>query len=111
MDWGQVVSDILIAVLIPVATIIGALIAKLLKKGIERIDNNSIQQFAWIAVRWVEDNLGTDTGTGSEKLEMAVEWLAKRFPKARKSDIEAAIRAAYQSFSAEVGNGASSPTE
>ena len=54
MDWGEILQGILVAVVIPVAGILGALLARLIKKGIDSVDNENLQKLAWLGVRWAE---------------------------------------------------------
>jgi len=109
MDWSGTLTELIKAVLLAVIPIVGLLLGRLLKKGIEQIDNQHMQTFAWMAVRFAEDKLvGPDQGKA--KLEVASHWLAARFPKLDQSTIEAAVRSSYQQFSAQLGNGVSSPS-
>lgn len=102
-------TELIKAVILAVVPIIGLLIGRLLKKGIDQIDNQGLQSFAWMAVRFAEDKL-VGPGQGTAKLEVASQWLAAKFPKMDPSTIEAAIRSAYKQFSSELGNAASSPS-
>lgn len=109
MDWSGVLTELIKAALLAVVPIVGLLLGRLLKKGIDRIDNQSLQTFAWMAVRFSEDKL-IGPNKGAEKFRLASQWLGDKFPKLDKGVIEAAIRASYQQFSAELGNGAGSPS-
>lgn len=109
MDWSNVLTELIKAAILAVVPIIGFLLGKLLKKGLDQIDNQSLQAFAWMAVRFAEDKL-VGPKQGAAKLEVAAQWLAARFPKVGASTIEAAIRAAYQQFSGQMGNAVSSPS-
>ena len=109
MDWSSVLNELLKAVVLAVVPIVGFLLGKLLKKGLEQIDNQHLQTFAWMAVRFAEDKL-VGPKQGVAKLEVAVQWLAARFPQLDPSIIEAAVRAAYQQFAAQLGNVAASPS-
>ena len=109
MEWSNVLTALIKAALLAVVPLVGLLLGRLLKKGIDHINNQSLQAFAWTAVRFAEDKL-VGPGQGTAKLEVASQWLAKRFPKLDPSTIEATVRAAYQQFSAQLGNAASSPS-
>ena len=109
MDWSGALTELIKAALLAVVPIIGLLLGKLLKKGISQIDNQSLQTFAWMAVRFAEDKL-VGPGLGAAKLEVASQWLAGKFPKLDRSTIEATVRASYQQFAAQLGNGVSSPS-
>jgi hypothetical protein len=109
MDLSGILNELIKAVLLAVVPIVGLLLGRLLKKGISQIDNQSLQTFAWMAVRFAEDKL-VGPGQGKAKLEVASQWLAARFPKLDPSTIEAAVRASYQQFATQLGNGAGSPS-
>ena len=109
MEWSNALSELIKAVILAVVPIVGWLLGRLLKKGIAQIDNQSLQAFAWMAVRFAEDKL-VGPGQGKAKLEVASQWLAGRFPKLDPSTIEAAVRASYQQFAAQLGNAAGSPS-
>ncbi len=109
MDWSGVLTELIKAALLAVVPVIGLLLGKLLKKGIDRIENQSLQGFAWTAVRFAEDKL-VGPNKGAEKFRLASQWLRDKFPKLDQAAVEAAIRAAYQQFSAELGNAAGSPS-
>ena len=94
MDIQQLLGSILLAILVPVATAIGVLLGKLIKKAISHIDNKIIQQLAWQAVLWVE-NTFKDLH-GKDKFDKAYEWLAKKLPGIEKEDIEKAIETAVK---------------
>jgi len=109
MDWSGVLTELIKAALLAVVPIVGLLLGRLLKKGIDQIDNRSLHGFAWMAVRFAEDKL-VGPNKGAERFGLASQWLGEKLPKLDKGTIEAAIRAAYQQFSAELGNGAGSPS-
>lgn len=109
MEWSNVLNELIKAAILAVVPIVGWLLGRLLKKGIAQIDNQSLQAFAWMAVRFAEDKL-VGPGQGKAKLEVASQWLAARFPKLDPSTIEAAVRSAYQQFAAQLGNAAGSPS-
>ena len=109
MEWSSVLTELIKAALLAVVPLLGLLLGRLLKKGIDHINNQSLQAFAWMAVRFAEDKL-VGPGQGTAKLEVASQWLAKRFPKLDPSTIEAAIRSSYQQFATQLGNGVSSPS-
>jgi len=109
MDWSNVLSELIKAAILAVVPIVGLLLGRLLKKGIDQIENRSLQGFAWTAVRFAEDKL-IGPNKGAEKFRLASQWLGEKFPKLDKGTVEAAIRAAYQQFSTELGNGVSSPS-
>ena len=109
MDLSGILNELIKAAILAVVPIVGWLLGRLLKKGIAQIDNQSLQAFAWMAVRFAEDKL-VGPGQGTAKLEVASQWLAGRFPKLDPSTIEAAIRASYQQFAAQLGNAAGSPS-
>ena len=109
MDWSGVLTELIKAALLAVVPIIGLLLGRLLKKGISQIDNQSLQTFAWMAVRFAEDKL-VGPNKGAEKFRVASQWLAGKFPKLDPSTIEAAVRSSYQQFAAQLGNAAGSPS-
>ena len=109
MEWSSALTELVKAVLLAVVPLLGLLLGRLLKKGIDHINNQSLQAFAWVAVRFAEDKL-VGPGQGKAKLEVASQWLAARFPKMDSSTIEAAVRSSYQQFATQLGNGVSSPS-
>ena len=109
MEWSSLLTELMKAAILAVVPIVGWLLGRLLKKGIAQIDNQSLQAFAWMAVRFAEDKL-VGPGQGKAKLEVASQWLAGRFPKMDSSTIEAAVRSSYQQFATQLGNGVSSPS-
>lgn len=103
MDWGEILKDILVAVVIPVAGILGALLARLIKKGIDSVDNENLQKLAWLGVRWAEDQM-TGKKEGEKRLEVIKQWIRSKAGKKFDEDtIETAVRAAFQSFQKELG--------
>jgi len=109
MEWSSLSTELIKAAILAVVPIVGWLLGRLLKKGIAQIDNQSLQAFAWMAVRFAEDKL-VGSGQGKAKFEVATQWLAARFPKLDPSTVEAAVRASYQQFATQLGNGAGSPS-
>jgi hypothetical protein len=91
-DFKSIFGTILLAIALPVAAIIGKLLATLIKKGISKIDNSIAQQLSWQAVVWAENTL--KTSTGSEKFQKAYEWMAAKMPGMNKEDIEKFIETA-----------------
>jgi len=103
MDWGEILKDILVAVVIPIAGILGALLARLIKKGIDSVDNENLQKLAWLGVRWAEDQM-TGKGKGEKRLESVKQWVRVKTGKKFDDDtIEKAIRSAFQNFQKELG--------
>ena len=95
MDILQhLLGSILLAVLIPVATAIGALLGRLLKKGIAHIDNTLLQQLAWQAVLWVEQTF--KDLDNKKKFNAAYDWISRKLPGVDSNDIEKAIEAAVK---------------
>lgn len=108
-DLLSMAGALIAVVLIPIATMIGRLIGKLLNKSIAKIDNEQLQSMAWVAVRFAQKKLKDKAG--SEKFEAAYEYLAKKLPGVNGDDIEKAIEAAVNSLDLELGNAAGSPSK
>ena len=95
----QFLGSILVAVLIPVATALGALLGKLIKVGISHINNRILQDVAWQAVLWVEQ---TAKGIeGSKKFNKALDWIARKLPGVSADEAENAIEAAVRQMNAQ----------
>ena len=108
-SWSTILAQILVAVLIPAAAILGTLFGKLLKRGIAKIDNEALQQGAWVAVRFVEQKF--KKMNNADKFAKVYTRLAKKLPGVKQEDLEHAVEAAVNSMKKESGNVASSPTE
>ena len=106
---NEILGPLLLVVLIPLAAIIGKLLAGLIKKGISKIDNEALQSFTWMAVRFAEQKF--KKLHGQDKFDVVYERIAKNFPGVEKENIEAAIEATVNAMNKELGNAASSPTE
>lgn len=96
MDWGEVIRNVLLAVLIPIATVIGAMIGSLIREAISKIRNDKLQQLAEKAVLWAEQEF--KELDGDEKFSLVYDWLAAKFPYLDSEDIEKAIEAAVASM-------------
>lgn len=83
----------LVAGILWVGKKVGTLTTKKIKESDSRLDD----RLAALAVAWVEDKFGPDTGTGREKREAAIDWLVEK-SKGRLGyeDAEKLVRAAYQ---------------
>lgn len=91
---NPILATILVAALTPIAIILGKLLAKLIKKGINSIDNTLIRGLAWQAVLFVDQKF--KTMHGKDKFDQAYTWLAKKLPGVDAEDIEQAIEAAVK---------------
>ncbi|OQX78905.1 MAG: phage holin [Candidatus Omnitrophica bacterium 4484_70.1] len=96
---NQCLGSILLAVLVPVATTIGVLLGRLIKRAISHIDNKILQDLAWQAVLFVEQKF-TELH-GKDKFDKAYEYIAKKLPGVDKEDIEKAIEAAVKAMNEE----------
>ncbi len=106
-DTGDGENTILSVILMALAGVIvtilgwvGRLVGKFVSKKIEGIENDALQTAAYVAVRFVED--AYKKTEGKAKFEKAYESIAKKFPGIEKEDIEAAIRAMFVNFKAEM---------
>lgn len=97
-DFKGILGTILLAIALPVAAIIGKLLATLIKKGISKIDNTIAQQLAWQAVVWAENTL--KNASGQEKFDKTYEWLAAKLPGMKKDDIAKFIETALAEMDA-----------
>ena len=95
----QFLGSILVAVLIPVAGAVGALLGKLIKAGISHINNRILQDVAWQAVLWVEQ---TAKGIeGSKKFSKALDWITRKIPDVSYDEAEKAIETAVKQMNAQ----------
>lgn len=106
---NELLVNLLLAVSAPIAGFVGVLLAKLIKKAIDQIENNKIQSFAYLAVRWAQDKFKDISG--SERYNEAIDKLASKVNGISGAQLEEAIRAAYTSMKAELGNVVSVSTE
>ncbi len=105
----QFLGSILVAILIPVATGLGTLLGKLIKKAINRIENATLQELAWTAVRWAEQKF--KNLPGDERFKKVEEYITEKLPGVNKEDIERAIEAAVKQLHIELGEEVSLPTK
>jgi len=92
----QALGNILLAVLIPIATAIGMLLGRLLKKAINRIDNEVIQGVCWQAVLFAEQKF--EQLHGKAKFDKAYEYAASKLPGVSGEDISAGFVKEHLSF-------------
>lgn len=103
MDWGELLQNLLTAIIIPLAGVIGTMIARLIKKGINSIDNDNLERLAWLGVRWAEDQI-TGKKKGEERIKAVKKWIQEKTNGKFDDDtVEKAIRSAFQNFSNELG--------
>ena len=96
----------LVGLLISAGGALGTLLAIFLKKMISKINNESLQQAAYIAVRFVEKKFAHIAS--SEKFNIAYEKIAAKLPGVEDSNIEEAIEAALKGLDIELGKKAGS---
>lgn len=99
----QILGNLLIAVLIPVATAIGFLLAKLIKKSISQIDSEALQSLAWTAAHFVEQKFRDLHG--KDKFDKAYEIVASKLPGVEKENIEQAIESCVNAMKKEFPKG------
>lgn len=95
----QILGSLLIAILIPVAAALGLLLAKLIKKGISKIDSEALQSVAWSAVHFVEQKFRDLHG--KDKFDKAYEIIASKIPGVEKENIEQAIESCVNAMNKE----------
>lgn len=98
--WQPLLTNILLAVLIPIATFIGGLAAWAINLGISKIKNSMAQQLAMQAVLWAEQKF--KGLKGSERYEKAVDWLASKLPGVKHEDLDRFIEAAVGAMNSQV---------
>lgn len=99
IDWGSLIAQLLIAIVTVVAPVLATLLGNLILKGVKNSQTKIDDRLAGLAVAWAEDNLGSDTGKGKEKLDMAIEKLFELGKgKISRSQAELLVRAAYQNL-------------
>jgi len=102
----QILGSLLVAILIPVATAIGFLLAKLIRKGISKIDSEALQGMAWTAVHFVEQKFRDLHG--KDKFDRAYEIVASKLPGVEKGNIEQAIESCVNAMNKEFPKGGGS---
>lgn len=100
IDWQDFLGKALMAVLIPLATVLGTMVGTLIKELIGKIKNERLQQLAQKAVLWAEQKL--QDLDGEEKFAMVYDYLASKFPYLDSEDIEKAIEAAVAAMNTQI---------
>ena len=105
----NIVGTLLVALLIPVAGILGTLLGKLLVSLIGKIRNETLQQLAYTGVRWAEQQLKTTPG--SDRFASVRNYIAGKLPGVDEEDVRKAIEAAVKTLHIELGEEVSLPTK
>lgn len=95
-NWGILLGNILIAILIPIATALGIFLGKLIKGAIAKIENETLQAVAWTAITFVDQKF--KDLHGKDKFDKAYEAIAKKLPGVNKEAVEQAIESAVNSM-------------
>jgi len=93
---NSILGQILVALLIPIAGVIGTLLGKLIVEALSKIKSEKLQAFAWTAVYFVEQKF--QDLHGEDKFGKAYEIIADKLPGISQADIERAIEAAVSSM-------------
>lgn len=98
----EILNQIILIILAPIAASLGYLLAKLIRKAIQKIDDNRLQELAYAGVRWASETLGRGTGTGQDKHHLVRMWLADK-TSLPITEIDKAIKAAVNAVRDELG--------
>lgn len=107
---NEILHDILVLLVVPVIGILGTLFGRLLMHQIDRIKDNNLRAFAYMAVQWASKTF-VGGGRGKEKYIAVSNKIKEKYPWAKDVDIAVAIESAVDHLSKELGNAdASEPT-
>lgn len=97
----DLLMEIVKAVVAVVIPYIGILVRKLIKEGIDEIENKKARELAIDVILFVEDKIGSDPG--DDKLKFAVNILSNKLGYS-KEKAEELVRSAYQKVFGQLKN-------
>ena len=100
-QFQEFLPQIITAFILPIAGIIGTLLAIFIKQMISKIKNENLQALAYMGINAIDQKY--PDLKGKEKYKKGVDWLAGKIKGVNSEQVDMAIESAVKQFNISIG--------